>query len=279
MRRILLLAAALLFLLPAGVRADRYRVLDAALSMLEEGNPFLVRYNEQTGAAVAARFPLGCPYFWGGRSVKRILQPASPGQASDYYRTDRTYLSGLDCVGFTRWVAEQAGYAPHGAVSELLNRSRYRETVNYRAAKTSGEARTEALDIGDLVAMRHANGGYHIAMYIGTLWDYGYTAGTLPEALAPYLYYPLLIHCAGSTDYYQRYRAWLETEGKTGIEPPYGGVIVTLLDAPPSEATGSTPDGPDGPAPCFSLEGYNLQVTDLSAERQTRWIHWRQKAE
>ncbi|MDO5484453.1 MAG: hypothetical protein Q4F27_06045, partial [Desulfovibrionaceae bacterium] len=153
----MLLFGVLFLLLPAGGKAaKRYRVLDAALSMLEEGNPFLTRYNGLTGAGIEARFPLGCPYFWGGRNVRKILQPAKPGQSSDYYRTDQTYLYGLDCVGLTRWVVEQAGYAPHPSISKMLNRSQYKEYANYRADKTTGEARAEALKIGDLVALQHA---------------------------------------------------------------------------------------------------------------------------
>lgn len=272
MKRLLLTILILLTMIPTGGLGDRCRILDAALSMLEEGNPFLTGYNETTGAGIEARFPLGCPYFWGGRDVKRILQIASPTQNSDYYRTDRVYLYGLDCVGLTRWILEEAGYAPHDAVSRLLDRSLYREAVNYKAAKTTGEARTEALDIGDLAAIRHQDGGYHCAMYIGTLWDFGYTKKTLPEALKPYLYYPLLIHCTGSSDYHERYRKELEKNGSEAL-PPYGGVIVTLLDAPDSAADARTPGTEEPGEPCFDLDGYHLQITDLTKEKQVRWIH------
>ena len=117
-------------------------------------------------------------------------------------------------------------------------------------------------------------------MYIGTLWDFGYTAATLPEALKPYLYFPLLIHCTGSSDYYERYRAYLEQEGMMKeIQPPYGGTIVTLLDAPLSAADAKTPDVLDLGVPCFDLEGYHLQITDLSEEMDIRWLHWRKKPE
>ena len=61
--------------------------------------------------------------------------------------------------------------------------------------------------------------------------------------------------------------------------PPYGGVIVTLLDAPLSAADTSTPDILDLAAPCFELEGYHLQITDLSEEKDIRWLHWRKKPE
>ena len=277
MKRLMALMLVLLLLIPAAVRADRYRVLEAALSLLEEGNPFLERYNELNGTGIRARFPLGCPYFWGGRSVKKVLQPASPTQASDYYRTDQVYLYGLDCVGLIRWVLEQAGYAPFESISGLLDRRQYREIVNYKAAKTTGEARTEALDIGDLVAIRHPKGGYHCAMYIGTLWDFGYQRDSLPEGLKQYLYYPLLIHSTESSDYYERYRAELERQGRADVLPPCGGVIVTLLDAPLSAADTGTPEAEDLSAPCFELEGYHLQITDLTEEKQVRWIHWREK--
>lgn len=278
-KRLLAAVMVILLLVPAGVRAERYRVVEAALTMLEEGNPFLARYNAENGTEIKARFPLGCPYFWGGRNVNRVLQPASPAQSSDYYRTDRVYLCGLDCVGLTRWILEQTGYTPHDAVSKLLDRRLYREQANYRAMKTAGETRTEALDIGDLLAIRHPSGGYHCAMYIGTLWDFGYTAATLPEALKPYLYYPLLIHCTGSGDYYERYRAYLEKEPGSEVLPPFGGVIVSILDVPLSAADARTPDASEPGVPCFDLEGYHLQITDLTGEKDVRWLHWKVKAE
>lgn len=273
-----LLAALLLLVSPSFARADgrhRYRVLDAAMTMLEEGNPFLLGYNSENGTDFRAAFPLGCPYFWGGRHVNNILEPTSPAQASDYYDTEKTYLYGLDCVGFTRWALQEAGYTEHDAISNLLDRSKYTDDVLYRAAKTAAEDRVSELRVGDLVAIRHPSGGYHCAMYIGTLLDFGYSRKNLPAELVPYLHYPLVIHCTGSSDYYERYRLWLEETGQTGIEPPYGGVIVSLLDAPAEAAPSFTPDVLDLKKPCFDLDGYRLEVLDLSAEKQQRWIRWR----
>ncbi len=274
-RCLALLAAAVLFLLPARGLADRSRFLDAAFSMLEEGNPFLVRYNSENHTDVRALFPLGCPYYWGGRDVNRILDPASPTQNSDYYRTDLTYLYGLDCVGLTRWAVQEAGFAGHDAVSALLDRSRYKEYVVYKARKRTGEGRVRELETGDLVAIRHASGGYHVAMFVGTLIDFGYTRKNVPEELVPYLHYPLVIHCTGSSDYYERYRLWLEESGRADIIPPYGGVIISLLDAPAEAAPSFTPDALDLKKPCFDLEGYHLEILDLSSEKQERWIRWR----
>ncbi len=274
-----LLAMFALLLSPCPARADRSVFLDAALTMLEDGNPFLTHYNEEYGTSLEARFPLGCPYFWGGRHVRNILEPASPGQDSDYYKRDRQYLYGLDCVGFTRWIMNQAGYANHDSISNLLNRNLYKDFLNYGASKTTGEERARHLKLGDLAALRHASGGYHIAMYIGTLWDYGYTKKTLPEELRPYLYYPLVIHCTGSSDYYERYRLFLEKTMDGSVLPPYGGVIVSILDVPASAATGYTPDILDLRKPCFDLEGYHLEILDLSGEKRERWIRWRQRPE
>ena len=275
--RFLLLAAVLLFLLPSAGRADHNRFLDAALSMLEEGNPFLVRYREDTGLDIPARFPLGCPYFWGGRRADRILQPASPDQNSEYYRTDLSYLYGFDCVGFTRWIMKERGFTEHDSISNLLDRKQYRDLAIPRAAKAKGEKRVHDLRVGDLVALRHPSGGYHIAMFIGTLLDFNYTRKNLPAELVPYLHYPLVIHCAGSSDYYERYRLWLEETGQAGIQPPYGGVIVSLLDAPADDAPLFTPDVLDLKKPCFDLEGYHLEILDLSGEKQERWIHWQEE--
>ena len=61
------------------------------------------------------------------------------------------------------------------------------------------------------------------------------------------------------------------------ILPFLTSVIVTLLDAAPEDAPYHTPDVLDLKTPCFDLEGYHLQVTDISGEKQTRWIRWREK--
>ena len=277
LKRICLMTFAVILLMTSAGTADRYHVLDVALSMLEEGNPFLVRYNKDTGAEIEARFPLGCPYFWGGRHVEKILEPAAPEQESDYYKPDQQYLYGLDCAGYTRWITEQMGYTPHDSISNLLNRNKYKDYVIYKAAKKTGNKRVEELSIGDILCIEHQDGSHHSAMFIGTLLDFGYTARGLPKELRPYLHYPLLIHATGSSDYYERYRQYLEAKGDTTTLPPYGGVIVTLLDAAPEDTRSRTPAVLDLGAPCFDLEGYHLQVTDLSGEKQTRWIRWREK--
>ena len=226
LKRICLLTAAVMILLTSAGMADRYHVLDAALSMLEEGNPFLTRYNEDTGAGIEARYPLGCPYFWGGRDTEKILEPAHPEQESDYYKTENQDLYGLDCAGFTRWVVEQAGYTPHDSISNLLNKNKYKEYVIYKAAKKTGNKRVEELNVGDILCIQHEDGRYHSAMFIGTLLDYGYTARSLPEDLRPYLHYPLLIHATE--------RAADDSMGLTSVIAAF--LIETLSEAGMPEA-------------------------------------------
>ena len=55
-------------IMPAQAEVERSKLLDAAFSMLEEGNDFVRRYNEMTGAEVTATFVDGCPYFFGGKA-------------------------------------------------------------------------------------------------------------------------------------------------------------------------------------------------------------------
>ncbi len=62
--------------------------------------------------------------------------------------------------------------------------------------------------------------------------------------------------------------------------PPFGGVIVSILDVPAEAAPSFTPEVPELPEltkPCFDLEGYHLEILDLSAEKRQRWIRWRKR--
>ena len=275
MRKGLALLLALLLWAQPAPALERSPVLDAALSMLEEGNVFLRQYNALTGAGIEARFPLGCPYFWGGRSEDMLLHWISPWQdTSAYFQKGRIYLYGFDCAGFTMWALEQAGLPRHPGTAKLLKDPRWAELEIPGAAEASGEARAALLRPGDLVVMRHTSGVHHVALYIGTLKEYGWTEENLPAELAPYAGYPLLIHCAGSAEYYERYERWLEDNVEQRVYPPDGGVIVTLLDAPPEAAPRRTLTPNNVVKPVFSLEGYSLQVTDLTAEPAVRWLRW-----
>ena len=276
-----LLALGLLFLfLPSAACAERNRMLETALSFLEEDCPFLRRYNEAEGTDIRALCPLGCPYFYGGYNTGHLLKPAHPDHESDYYRKENLYLYGMDCSGFTRYIVEQAGYERHPRTSALINPALYTGYLLPGAKEATGKDRASRLKTGDLLVIQHQAGGYHMAMYCGTLRDFGYGADTVPEELAPYLDYPLLIHSTGSSVYHERYRRYIEEQlGRTDIVPPYGGVIVTVLDVPPSAAPDRTPEAGGLERPCFVLEGYCLQVTDLAQEKYYRWLRWRQRPE
>ena len=65
---LVLMLTMVLSILPAQAEVERSKLLDAAFSMLEEGNDFVRRYNEMTGAEVTATFVDGCPYFFGGKA-------------------------------------------------------------------------------------------------------------------------------------------------------------------------------------------------------------------
>jgi len=55
---------------------------------------------------------------------------------------------------------------------------------------------------------------------------------------------------------------------------------VSILDVPAGDAPSFTPEIPELPElkwPCFDLEGYHLEILDLSTEKRQRWIRWRQR--
>ena len=59
-------------------------VLTNAFTLLEEGNPFIERYNRITGENVQARMKQGVPYFWGGRAESHLF-----AKEPDYIVQDR----------------------------------------------------------------------------------------------------------------------------------------------------------------------------------------------
>ena len=68
---IILLAGMIPF---AGAEVERNILLDNAFKMLEEGNIFIERYNQLTGAEVVPILPSGVPYFFGGKDYSRIIK-------------------------------------------------------------------------------------------------------------------------------------------------------------------------------------------------------------
>ena len=149
MKRILLTVMAILLLVPAGVRADRYRILDAALSMLEEGSPFVSKYDDTAGSLMEVSLPLGVPYYYAGGSEDKFLHRFFPSTTTHYYLDSHMYLCGLDCVGMTRLVYEKCGLERHPSISDTLFRG-----VGHSALADNDPSRWYMLlQPGDLLAL------------------------------------------------------------------------------------------------------------------------------
>ena len=220
---LVLMLTMVLSILPAQAEVERSKLLDAAFSMLEEGNDFVRRYNEMTGAEVTATFVDGCPYFFGGKAddettLTRLFSRAplyskrEIWEQTRFYDKGSYYLYGLDCSGFTQWVYAEAGLPKHDSLSNMiLQYGKYGKNHVYSHRKGKGmpsyDKLAENLQVGDLlVAKKRAR---HIMMFIGTLRDFGYTEEELPE-LAPYLDYALVIHCGPNFAYTDRIQAFLD---------------------------------------------------------------------
>jgi len=264
----------LLALCPSALAMEESPVLDAGLSLLEEGNPFLEQYNRETGKHIDARFPLGCPYFFGGSKFESIGMTREAWQSSKYYKEGTTYVAGFDCVGFTRWVFKQAGWREHPSLSNLISpykSSNYFITATY---SVPDDLVSQYLQPGDLLVLQHASGGYHVMIYIGTLRSFGWTAETLPAALAGDLDYPLVLHCSSNEDYYDRYLAYVR-EYKPWAQPTDGGVMVSLLNAPTDGCDGVMRNEDGSTLSYYKFFGYNLTVYLTDDVKTMQWVRWR----
>lgn len=217
-----------------GIRQDP--MLDAAFSLLEEGNPFQARYNVITGSSVASRLPYGVPFFWGGRAETHlfcmepdyVVEPAWQNSRI-YYRAGTKYLYGFDCYGLVAWIWNRTQPAELPEMEDLIydrGIPRFPGPSVENGAKYTDPG--YGLQVGDLFLMEHP--GRHIAMYIGTLRMYGYTEEEVPE-LAGELDSPLVMHCSVNASVADRFQYLLEN----GL-PKYryatvtdGGACVSLL--------------------------------------------------
>lgn len=232
----------------SGGTVTRNAFLDQALAMLERGNPFQARYNYLTGAQVESLFPLGIPYFWGGRSytitkerwpeyTTREAWQSSPV----FYQKGTVYLYGFDCVGFVKNVYSLAGLPIQGDILDLRDRTYcdagqhvYCDDVYPLPADWTEAARN--MQIGDIMEIHHPRN--HVMIYLGTLRSFGYTAEQLP-ALADYLDYPLMLQSGGNPYSYLRFQSWIasSSDARTrGASPTDGGASVCILGVPRERA-------------------------------------------
>lgn len=264
---------AVLLALSSFARAEiRCPELDAALSMLEKGNPLLDRYAALTGADISARYENGCPYLFGGSSVKEIGSVVRAWDSSVYYKVGEWYPAGLDCVGFTRWVFSESGRGIHPAISSLLGRNGEKYAVDTQGR--GPDRLFEVLEPGDLLAVRHASGGYHILMYAGTLRMFGFTAEDAGKKLENKLDIPLLIHCSANRDYSGRYLLWVR-ENARRANTTDGGVMVSLFGCDSSDCDGEMYNLDRSVLPYYDLWGYHLTVCSLDEGDASRWIRWK----
>lgn len=275
-RTIRRLAALLLalFSLLAAVRAELQPspLLDSALSMLEQGNPFLLRYGKLRGEPLAARYPDGCPYFFGGRLARLIHYPRQAWQSSEHFKEGQWYIYGLDCYGFVGLAYQEGGLTPPRRISDSFDAALMGDR-QIPLDSLPPERWPEALKPGDLLALR---GSYnHIMIYIGTLKDYGYTAASAGDALAPYLHYPLFIQSGDNHRYIERYEAFIRNLGKNyTIHNTDGGVCVVIVGTPDGAAP-FTADTGRLKLPYFQLEGYDLIAYSLA--RKDAFVGIRQR--
>ena len=195
---------------------------EAALSMLEEGNPFIEYYDNTVDSLMTASLPLGVPYYYAGRTEEKFLNRYYPQTITNYYRPDHMYFCGLDCVGMTRLVYEKSGMERHPSIIAMLDRG-----IGTAALKAKDPSEWPSLLLpGELVCVHH--GTYHVMMYLGTLRQFGWTEADAGEA-APLLDEPLVIHCGGNPFYYDRYLAFIQEKGYRNTYPPDGGVTVSVI--------------------------------------------------
>lgn len=115
-------------------------MLNNAFTVLEEGNPFVERYNRITGENVKARMAQGAPYFWGAqedhlfaKEPEYVVVPAWQDSPA-YYKTGVLYMYGFDCVGFVKWAWKETYGQDMPARAAL-----YKDTANQIRNTETGE--------------------------------------------------------------------------------------------------------------------------------------------
>ncbi len=220
--------------------------LNIALQMLEEGNPFLERYNRITESNVKPLFPQGMPYFFGGQNQVPIFAKypeyttRKAWLGDGWQIKDQNYIYGFDCYGYVNWIWGEVNGEDISRIEDLMkevaNHERHLWCRDYNPYVPYWDELAKYLKPGDLYAFNH--GPNHIVMFIGTLRDYGYDEESWPK-LAPWLDYPLVIHSQYFQPAYSERFAELIKYGLHkyhSCKPTQGGVTVSLIGVPVQEA-------------------------------------------
>lgn len=276
----------------AAALVQRSELLDAAFSMLEEGNPFLAAYNEITGANVEAVFEYGLPYFFGGKHDQNMVDGVSltfsrvPLYAkrkcwenTNFYRKNAYYLYGLDCSGYTQWIFSEVGWPEHDKLDAMINQWGKYGDKNHVYSHRKGKEMpafnelASTLQVGDLLVGKHA--ARHVMMFIGTLREYGFTAETAPE-LADYLDYTLVIHCGPNPEYGARMQQFLDEHADEpyyqGVLVPDGGVSVSIIGVPLEDAPHQGVDGKNEFSWFELPDGTKITIWDLPSCTSFCWF-------
>ncbi|MBR3333203.1 MAG: C40 family peptidase [Clostridia bacterium] len=253
--RAAVLAALLLLCLfpgPGRAEAEVPDLTAAAFELLEEGNPFVRRYEKLTGKEITPLFPWGVPYYYGGLSGSKgngWFYMAYPDyfikmceHGSGYFKVGERYFYGLDCIGFTRHVYKACGLPAHPSLADIMTQWEQKQYHVYDSRKGHEappyDQLKNTLRVGDLLVVKHEDSkSRHVMMYIGTLRSFGYTAEEEP-ALASWLDWPLVIHCGLSPFYGERFQKLIdEYPDKYGkATTTDGGVAISLLGPKPENA-------------------------------------------
>lgn len=255
--------------LPSGP-VKSHPLLDSAFEMLEEGNVFLTRYNELTHQKVVARFSLGVPNFIDGNAQRYLLTPRTADRDNRFFQKGRLYVSGLDNFTFTQWVYQQNGWKHFKSIRTMLDTKLNKDSHIHLKDLPYDEWRN-VLPIGALMAMDE-DYALHVMMYIGTLENYGFSEGSLPENMRPYLHYPLFIHCGLSPAAVERNKQYIKSLNRRWkIYDTNGGVSVCMVGVPDSAAPVV---GQIGKKDIHGFDGIGQELSILTPGEKATFYGW-----
>ena len=249
-RRILAAVFALALLLGSQASAwEADGLIEVGFRMLEEGNPFVRRFEERSGRKVETLFPQGVPYLFAGKESSAMFRwypeyaRCKAPRDSTHFRKGEFYIYGLDCSGFTNYINKNGHRKQHGTLQEMMNdpneaKAHHLYDQRMETPPPDWPELKDVLQVGDYLLIHRDGALYrHIMMYIGTMRDFGYTEEEEPE-LAAYLDYPLVLHCGTSPVYGERFQKIIDgnPEKYSPCHTTDGGVQISIVGVKPEEA-------------------------------------------